>query len=378
MRQQRSPRDLPTGRQQQPSRWRFDDSRQRVVIIVVLAAILVAIALPIYGYYRENISSAHAAVSTVGDTEFDLGYLLKLSKSEALVAVQGGVTSAQDIQNIPFLILDQLEGSQVVRAKAPELGVEVTDAEVDAALREFILGPPPTEGEQPSEADFQQARLSYLDAVDMSAADLRKRIEDGVLVEKAQDVVGQQVPEVQEQIHLWAISTQTEEQMFVVLARLRSGEEFIALAKEYNTLAADLDLIGPSLDATSTPATEGDATSTDATSTPPVEDPEANEPGELGWIPKGALTDLGDILFDLPVGEISEPIEGTAIYLVDERDPARAVDETFLSVLRQDHFVDWFQEQRDEVGVERCFEVPFADANSDCSWQYGWLLERLF
>lgn len=373
MRQQRSPRDLPPGRQEQKSRWRFDDSRQRLVIIVVLAAVLVAIALPIYGYYRENISSAHAAVSTVGDTEFDLGYLLKLSKSEARVAVQGGTTSAQDIQNIPFLILDQLEGSQVVRAKAPELGIDVTDAEVDASLREFILGPPPAEGEPPSEADFQQARLNYLDAVDMSGEDLRKRIEDGVLVEKAQELIGQEVPDVQEQIHLWAIATETEEQMFVVLARLRSGEDFIALAKEYNTPPGEQELIGPSLDATSTPPIVGDATST-----PPVEDPEENEPGELGWIPRGVLTDLGDILFDLQVGEISEPIEGTAIYLVDERDPARPVDEAFLDVLRQEHFVDWFQEQRDEVGVDRCFELPFADASSDCSWQYGWLLERLF
>ena len=350
----------------------MDDSRQRLLVIVVAAAIIVAVALPVYGYYRDNIASAHSVVSRVGDAEFDLGYLLKLSKSEARVAILGGAAAASDIQSIPFIVLEQLEAGQVVRQKGSELGVELTKEEVDAAIRDFILGAPAPDAPPLLESDYRQAFRDYLDTVELDEEDLRLRAEDILYVEKLQEIVGQEVPDVQEQIHVWFIATATEEEMSLVLARLEAGEDFVSLSKEYNTPVSELDLIGPSLDATSTAVISDDATSTAA-----AVEVEENEPGELGWIPRGVLTGVGDIVFELQPGEMSESFGGTSIYFVDERDPARPVDEAFLDVLRQQHFVEWFQEQREAIGVERCFEAPFVNADPDCSWQYEWLLERV-
>ena len=156
----------------------MDDSRQRLLVIVVAAAIIVAVALPVYGYYRDNIASAHSVVSRVGDAEFDLGYLLKLSKSEARVAILGGAAAASDIQSIPFIVLEQLEAGQVVRQKGSELGVELTEEEVDAAIRDFILGAPAPDAPPLLESDYRQAFRDYLDTVELDEEDLRLRAED--------------------------------------------------------------------------------------------------------------------------------------------------------------------------------------------------------
>lgn len=79
--------------------------------------------------------------------------------------------------------------------------------------------------------------------------------------------------------------------------------------------------------------------------------------GELGWFGRGAMVaPFEEAVFNLPVGEISQPISTTFGYhLIEvlERDDARAKDEATIQQERNQAFNDWLTAQVAAANVQR-------------------------
>jgi peptidyl-prolyl cis-trans isomerase C len=131
------------------------------------------------------------------------------------------------------------------------------------------------------------------------------------------DQIAARVPETAEQLHARQILLSSAEEAQNVLARLQAGEDFAALATEFN------------------PSTQGD----------------------LGWFPRGYLTtpELEEAAFNLEVDAYSAVIEtelGFHLVQVIELEEDRPLDPDARLVLQLRALGDWLAARRTESEIE--------------------------
>jgi peptidyl-prolyl cis-trans isomerase C len=125
------------------------------------------------------------------------------------------------------------------------------------------------------------------------------------------------VPDVVEQVHARQILLNTAEEAGQVLADLRGGQDFAALAATYDPVAG----------------------------------------GELGWFPRGYLFDkaLEDAAFSLQAGEYSQVIEtpsGFHILHVIERNPQQPLSADARYVLQEQALQEWLAQRRSQSEIQ--------------------------
>jgi parvulin-like peptidyl-prolyl isomerase len=107
-----------------------------------------------------------------------------------------------------------------------------------------------------------------------------------------------------------------------VLARLEAGEDFVSLAKELST-----------------------------------DESSKEDGGDLGWFPRGVMAPaFEEAAFALQPGETSDIVQtsfGYHIIQVEERDPDRELEPSFLERRQASALSDWLEEQRQSEAVER-------------------------
>ena len=184
----------------QLSRWQQQKKRQRIVFIVgscIIAAVLVVLGV---GWYINEYRPLHQAVIKVNDTEFDMDYYIKTLK------FYGTGQSAIYL----YAVADEVEGiikrDELVRQTAMELGISVSDSEVDEELKDY----------------------------DSPVSDaLRGVVKSQLLVSKLRDgYFEHRVPVSAEQRHIMAMFLGSESQAIEVRDRLEAGEGFTELAGE--------------------------------------------------------------------------------------------------------------------------------------------------
>jgi parvulin-like peptidyl-prolyl isomerase len=282
--------------------------------------------------------------------------------------------------------LDDMVDDELVRQKAAELGLTVSEDELNQAIRTRIAGmagalteteatavastavaatatadtftptPEPTATptltattvttttptvtpEVPTPAptptphvitdeEFNKDYSNYLgvlkDQTGFSEADFRQLIETGLLTDKVRKYFADQVPTEAEQADISQIKVDTEEQAQSALKRLDAGEDFALVATEV---------------------------STDTVSAP--------KGGELGWYLKDELVagygqEIADAAFSLEPGKYSQPISyGGAWYIikVNERGVHPLTDYQ-LQVSQQQAYSDWLQQARSSDTVK--------------------------
>ena len=243
---------------------------------------------------------------------------------------------ALDLGTQPFQTLNALVENELIRQMAPQLGIAVGTQEVDSEIRARLLGDIEAEDPAALETEFQERLRQYLNLVQLSEKEYRDRVMLDLLREQAREVVGRDVPPIQPQIHLFQITLENEERLEQVQTLSEEGTPFEELLQEYE-----------------------------------VNEASKENGGEVAWLPRGLLGEQGDTLFDLEVGELSEPglnEDGTfVLFIVKEKAEAREVQEEHLTQLKQSALEDWINETRQEQDVDTTFG----------SEQYDWLVKQL-
>ena len=214
-------------------------------------------------------------------------------------------------------ILEGMIEQALIDEQAAKLGISVTQAEVDAAINQSI-----------AETGGQEAFNKYLaNIAGMTMDEWRAGQLEAMLTQKVIERITRDAPAKAEQVHARHILVDTAAEANALLAKLRAGADFAALAQQYSK---------------DTVASAGG--------------------GDLGWFPRGGLFDaaLEKAAFDLQPGQISGVVQsdlgGQTVYhivQVIERDPARQLSDDALREARQMAVQSWLDGLKASAKIER-------------------------
>ncbi len=212
---------------------------------------------------------------------------------------------------------------------SPTATLTATTAPTDTvAAPPSDLGPPPptptvhTYTADEFQSDYETFLASLKSGPGISESEFRQMTRASLLRQKLQEVMAQQVPTEDEQIHARHILVETEEEAQAVLERLAAGEEFAAIAQEVSKDTGSKD-----------------------------------DGGDLGWFARGQMVSpFEEAAFALEPGEISDPVAtsfGYHIIELLEGPEARPLDAAALQRRQQSALSDWLDEARLGPDVQR-------------------------
>lgn len=260
------------------ARVQVDNERRVQVIILGIVGFLavVVVGLAAYGYYEANVKPEQETAIRVGERQFNVGYVERRLSYSITSAVPGDL-ELMNAEAAVTLAYAAIVNEEVDRQGARQLGISVTEDEIDANIR--------LEGRIPESADtdaFAEAYRNLVKSSGLHPNEYREMVSAELLEQKLRQHFRDQIPATAEQLHLRVIRLGGQTDADEVLTRLQQGEDFAALAGEV------------SLDTTT-----------------------KNSGGDLGWVPRGVLKpDVEEALFALEVGQLSETLYRDTTYYI--------------------------------------------------------------
>jgi parvulin-like peptidyl-prolyl isomerase len=298
---------------------RDDERRAQAILRIAIALVaVVVVGVGAFGYYQTSVKAKKESVIRVGDRAFDMGYMERRLRYTIRNAIAGDVVLS-DPQSAVLTALTDVRNEELDRLGAPELGISVSEDEIDADIRLQLRVPESADTSVFAEAYRNEVRESGL-----HPGEYREVVAARLLEEKLRQSFRAQIPATTEQIRLRDILVQQTD-LQKVLDRLKAGEDFAALAAEV------------SLDTTT-----------------------KDKGGEMDWQPRGGMPPAAEsAVFSLAVGQVSEPIslsEGYYyLYQVLEKAPDREVTPDQQQQIEDQMYTDW------RSGVAQQFPVVYAD-----------------
>ncbi len=216
------------------------------------------------------------------------------------------------LEQIERQVLDSLLTQLIIEQQAAELGLIVTDAEVEAEINNVLA----QMAADDVELWFQKNNLSRSSFL----VDLHNQL----LADKLFQHITQNVPTAVEQVRLRYIRVDDETTARNVIDQLKQGEAFEQLAATYS-----LDIAG------------------------------TESGGDTGWLAQGNSNlppEVETIAFSLRPNEVSGPIytsDGLYIIKLEDKDPARLLSDDNLLAYKSKIFTSWLNQQRASAQIER-------------------------
>jgi peptidyl-prolyl cis-trans isomerase C len=277
-------------------------------VAVVLAVVFIAV----FGYYQTQIRPKGEAVLEVGGRSFSLRYMEQRLRYDVR---NGSTMYSADPAGAPDRLVQEVETEELMRQGAPEKGVDLSEAAIDAEIR--------NKENVPANAGQNAFAAAYREAVrssGLSTDAYRDVIAAGLAQSAVQALFQSQAPKTAEQVRFRVIMLGTEEEAKAALDRLRNGEDFAVVAQQVSQHAASRD-----------------------------------KGGEMDWLPRGVLEPaLDDAVFSLDIGQISDVITGqNALFIVqvEERQADRETTPDQQSLLANTAMQNWLSDLKDRLGV---------------------------
>ena len=178
----------------------------------------------------------------------------------------------------------------------------------------------------------------------------RAVVQKGILREKFRQQVGESVPFVAEQVHLFRIVMPQTGEMDIMQVKYEDAVRditdsnqfqlaYIEIAREFSVDIPEKVRLG----------------------------------GDMGWIAKGVIPDYERDFFLLEPGELSEPVKNkdnltqTLFFMISERQPAKELSSKVRNELKSKALQDWVNDERSNHDVYAIF-------NSEI---YDWIFQQL-
>jgi parvulin-like peptidyl-prolyl isomerase len=362
---------------------RKEARQNRIILIAVAALIAIVVLILAAGVVSEVILKPSAAVATVNGAKIqaddyrDLVTYNRYNYYNNIANLQNGLEELnQDPETNAFLIsfyeqqisqlqtalalapedaLDELIDAELVRQKAEELQIEVTDQDVDQAIdddfraafaqqaTETITGteelPTPTPVPQKDVDDLYDRVLG---AMQLSEEAFRTIVHRSLLAGKVQEALAAEAPATGLVLDLELIKTVRMEAALAAKARIDNGEDFAIVAQEVST-----DTLT------------------------------AENGGAVGWVTTGQLApqygeELETYVFALEPGELGIVESDDMFYVVRvvDRDEDGPLPEDVLLQRQNSALADWLEERRasPDVKIERLLKPEQIPPDSFASY----------
>lgn len=217
------------------TRRRTETRRQRIAVAVGAVLILVIVGVVMVGVYQQFILPPRVMAGEVRGVRFTMGDLVeRIRVLQGINRYQGGRV---DFSRIPFQLLTNLLHAEILRQAAPGLGINVTDEQVEEAIRDRFR-PEAAPGEEVDDgqldAEFQNTYTGFLTQVNLTDAAYRRIVSEQLQQRELFTRMLASLPEEAPQVEVQAIalgldSTAAPE---AVRERLQLGEDFASVARE--------------------------------------------------------------------------------------------------------------------------------------------------
>ena len=314
--------------------------------------ILVIVGVVLAGVYQQFILPPRVMAGEVRGVRFTMGDLVeRIRVLQGINRYQGGQV---DFSRIPFQLLTDLLHAEILRQASPGLGINVTDAQIDDAIRDQFR-PEPEPGQEVDDAqldaEFDNTYKNFLTQVNLTDDAYRRMMEERLQQSTLFGIMLGGLPEEAEQLEIQAVamslnSTATPE---AVRERLVLGQDFGSVSREIS-----------------------------------------GSDGYIGWVPEGAFPEFDRYLFgetevaedgtetrkpaSLEVGEISTPIyvdETIFIIQAINGPETRDVDSRMLFQMASARVEEWKDDQLQRGSEEGWVKINF-DSN-----RYAWVTDQV-
>lgn len=304
-----------------------DRRRERLVIYGVVGVLVVAILVVLAGLYFTQYLPPRAHILSVGGNDYDASAVAR----RALYEMRYGDEGLSGFDTAVSETIEIIENTEVVLARAPAVVGDVSDEDVRADLYERLAVEP-----EATESEFVDALAERLTDSRLSRAELEEIVTANILGGRLRDAFVDAYGEVTPQVLLSRIRLADEAAAEEVREQVIGGADFAALADERSSDAAS-----------------------------------SGEGGDIGWFPLAALPpEVQAALTDLSPDMVSAIVRDGPfydVYLVRERDEARAIDEAQRESLGATRFLEWLDDERETVEVS-------VDLSAG---EERWILDRL-
>ncbi len=324
--------------------------RRRVAMAVVGFFLLVIVGVALALYAKSFVFPSKELVVRVDDVEYTRGDMVTLMRSQQAQAEMLGFPYR--VGEEVFRALQGMVESEVLVQAAPRLGITVSEEEVDNVIRGLFSArlTSDEEDEGQLEREFQERYKQYLNEVQLSKSEDRTLVRRSLLREKVKQHIGDSVPTVVEQVHLYRLVVAPTDEIDIIQGKYVDAAD---ISKDPEDLAQAFKEIVREFSR---------------------DDPETvRKGGDLGWVPEGIFHEYDFAFFDLEPGELSKPtpnINDTDVlffFMVSEIDEAREVEPRNLDALKSRALQEWLNEERNSHDI-------FAEFNSDI---YAWVIEQM-
>jgi parvulin-like peptidyl-prolyl isomerase len=308
--------------QPRPPARRDSERRAQAMLLIAIALIaVVVLGVGAFGYYQTTVKAKKESALRVGDRAFGMGYMERRLRYTIRNATAGDQVLS-DPQSAAYAVLADVAKEELDRLGAPELGISVSEEDIDADIRLQLRVPETADTGVFAEAyrnDVRQSGLHPDEYREVVAARLRE--------EKLRQRFRDQIPATAEQVHLRDIVV-PQADLQAVQDRLKAGEDFAALATEV------------SLDSNKALG------------------------GDMDWQPRGALPPAAEsAVFSLEVGQVSDPVAVSGggyyyLYQVVEKAADREVTTDQRQQIEEQLYSNW------RAGVAQQFPVVYADGDT--------------
>jgi len=239
-------------------------------------------------------------------TQFEKAFA---SQGIDLQSEEGQKTMAQVRRQVLEGLIDQV----IMEQAAARMGITVTDEELEAHIQKSI-----------QEGGGRESLEKWLDANNLTWEEFREMTRAQLLSEKLFEKVVPPPPETMEQVHARHILLNSEEEANQVLEKLRRGEDFAQLARQFS-----------------------------------LDNFTRESGGDLGFFPKGLSAlppEVEDAAFSLEPGQISGVIKsyfGYHIIQVLEKDPNHPLSEEMKRAFREQKFREWLEQEKAKANIQR-------------------------
>jgi len=285
---------------------------RNTIIIATAITLVVAIVVGIF-YYLVYVKPFQRVIIKVENDTVTMGYLLKRVLNNVSSSSSGAQTDDiwGTMQNVTYEL--------IVKQEASKFGINITDADIDKALRDAARG----DAETISDAEFNEWYRQRLNLTTYTDAEFRAIVKRSLEMQALAKILADRVPTTAEAGHLWSIIVKTYDEAVAVKQRVDDGEDFKVIAKELSIDSATRD-----------------------------------QGGDVGWVPFGILDSrIAGSVVGLEIGKCSDPVMAGepdptnqdpnaaqppyVVFMVSEKDPAYQLTDDQLQSFKGQAFQDW-------------------------------------
>ena len=316
--------------------------KSRPFIIAAIVVLFGILTIPVYAYFQNYVFPPRELALRVAGMEYSRGDVVNFIRFNQRMSENLGVPF--EVGNSLFDALQTLQENELAFQLAARYGISVSSEEVDDRLNTILGFVAKTVAERESQEykdNIEEAKRQFINRIEMDESVFRDFIRKSMFKERLREVVAEEIPRVQAQVHLYEII------LFDRDAEVRRAIE--------RDLVSGNPIENVILEHSQDPNVRRDL-------------------GDRGWFPFGVTPEIDYLLFGLdgegnrllPIGQLSEPryVEDSdwwSYMLAAEVQDAREVNEDNFEALTTRGMTIFFNEERKNFDLHMVLDSAIFD-----------------